>query len=265
MTSKNETGRNADRLLSLLPCVHVDRMDVAPHYRGGIEHGFEIEVLLDGLDASLHRVPMRWECFGTTGEESDIAKHLAAEIALQRSRMDAAVALGLGVAGAEGQDATHMAIDAPLLGHETRAHEIVLRELEKRVRTRHSRDSVRRVTGATGMTISVAILDGDARDPRPRVMMGVSAPWGSYDGATVRVRSDVLPSTVLAAMEGRRVDELVALPDCGGSSLSCVGGRRVLGASMSRQDDMDYINRRALYDVDVLDLATAPEWTGLRR
>jgi hypothetical protein len=264
MTSKIAARRNADHLLSLLPCVHVDRMDVAPHHRGGLEHGFEIEILLDGLDASLHRVPMRWECFGTTGEEDDIAAHLTAELALQRSRMDAAVALGLGAAGAEGQDATHMAIDAPLLGHETHAHAIVLRELEKRVRTRHAGDAVRRIVRASGMTTSVAILDGEPLDPRPRILMGVTAPWGGYDGATVRVRSDVLPSTVLAAMEGRRVDELVALPDCGGTSLRGIGGRRVLGASMSRQDDVDHANRRPLYDVDVLDLATQPEWTRLQ-
>ncbi len=264
MTSQDEARRNADRLLSGLTCIHVARLDIAPHYRSGREHGFEIEVLLDGLDASLHQVPMRWECFGTDGTEADVAKRLADEIMLQRSRMDAAMSLGLGTQGAMAGAATHMAIDAPLAGHEKHAHSIALRELEKRIRTRHCAAAVRDPMRASGMTIGVAISDGDADDPRPRVLMGVSTPWGSYDGATVRVRSDVLPFTVLAAMEGRHVDELVHLPGCMGSSLDGIGRRRVIGAAMSRQDDMDYVNRRALYDVDVLDLETAPEWTQLR-
>lgn len=259
MISTAEARRNADIMLAGIEGIHVDRLDVAPWTAGG----FEIEVLLDGLDASLHEVPMTWRCTGCDGTVDDAAVHFGAEIALQRARMSARVALGLPTAHGQVHGISHMLIDGALLAYETHAEDIVRRHLEKRVRTRHEGHAVRQATMAAEMPIDVLICDGDNDDPRPRVLMPVSAPWGSYDGRTVRIRSAVPPDTVMAALPGRRIYEIIGETQDVGDALREVMSRCVLEASPGKENGIDFRTRQMLLDADVLDLTTAPRWTPL--
>lgn len=162
----------------------------------------DVRVMGSGLSPTLHPIKVFQGIRTFHGTPDEIAAALASAVSIQKSRHEAALAIGQ-PGGAPVDLIDHIVVDRLLLE-----------------RAPHLTDSVRRAAAEMpASTINAShrrystddaeFADAPMSGEPPRARCEVREAWGSYLGDHMRIDGLAVPETMLAAMVGRRVGEVV--------------------------------------------------------
>lgn len=204
---------------------------------------YELTATVHGWGPSLHQMELEWRATSRSEGPDDIAAAFAPHMALQSRRAEAARQLGFSrLAPRNAALLTHMVADRLLMAVKAETPWLIENTARRGeaagldgLRTEYRRDSV-------------TLRDGTSDDPRPRALIRTSMPWGGYDGETLTVRKEGIPETVVAAMVGRRIGEILSVGDRLAPAMLPVLERAVL-ASHSQGS--------------TISLVTQPDWVTL--
>ncbi|WP_294300945.1 hypothetical protein [uncultured Sphingomonas sp.] len=211
----------------------------------------DVRVMGSGLSPTLHPIAIFQGIRTFHGTPDEIAAALAPAVSIQKSRHEAALAIGQ-PGGASVDRIGHIVVDRLLLERAPHLPDSVRRAVAEMpastINASHRRYSTDEVEFADGLT---------AGEP-PRARCEVCERWGSYLGDYMRIDDLVIPETMLAAMDGRRAGEVVdrTTIDEGYAALL---DRRIVLAQMSQAASARLLLH---FDADWVPISAKPTGTG---
>lgn len=199
--------------LSLPPTMRIDEIEIMPPLGADPAKTpgtvpfldpdcIDVRVMGSGLSPTLHPITIFQGITTSHGTPDEIAAALASAVSIQKSRHEAALAMGR-PGGASVDMIDHIVVDRLLLE-----------------RAPHLIDGVRRaVIEMPASTINAShrrystdeaeFADAPTPGAPPRARCEIREAWGSYLGDHMRIDGLAIPETMLAAMVGCRVGEVV--------------------------------------------------------
>lgn len=196
-----------------MPSPQAIAMDVANAIPGCQAQRFALEAntvltgRVMGWGPSLHRTGLAWACTPATMDEAGIRAGLEPYVAIQRRRIAAAEALGLATDAQPPLDAIgHIVTDRVLLAMAPALRRDLDQALGKTIQSGMS--------GRDGeySWLLTRLLDGDACDPRPRLVADHAFGDMVFDGISLLLPHHI-PETLVGSLAGRRVAEVVSADD----------------------------------------------------
>lgn len=201
-----------------------------------------VEVSVTGWGPTLHAATMEWKSVCMEPGADEQAAAFSRHLAIQMQRYRASRHLGFDEhrprdAGLIG----HMIADRAIMALSPRLPEVVEREI--------ARLETLDINGLANFHNrgSLTLMEGTSDDARPRALLNVSMPWGSYDGATLKIKTTI-PDTVIAVIAGRKVGDVLERGDLLDPAMLPVLDRTIVAA---------YSTGTALA------LKTEPDWVAL--